>query len=383
MSCAQSLRGAVIDAMTPSPRCSFTGESRSVSTARLSPPGRGACRSACSAPSCQRNGDRGARRRPSVGWSYSWKNPVATRCGSCNSSPTEFTRAQGMSAARNDSSHRRSARRRHLGNDRVQRIHALAAQDRVLHLWGMRELGASNDLEERRPVRAVVRQDRHEAVLRAVRLAIGCGQPVVARRPERGYERFAAQLFRHQERDRAFEHGRLDAAALTRASAVREARCHRDCKVQATDLVAEDRREVPRFALGIRVQGGDARSGLDDVVVRGLVGVRAALVVARCEGVDEVGLDACELFVGRDPALGGFRPHVVHDGVGAATSRASTVRDSGRFRSIASERLLRLKPMKLAPIERERPGRTVRKRSPCSGSILMTSAPRSPSVCVA
>ncbi len=65
------------------------------------------------------------------------------------------------------------------------------------------------------------------------------------------------------------------------------------------------------------------------------------------------------------------------------TSRASTSRDSGRLRSIASERLLRLKSMKPAPMARERPGRTVRNRSPCSGSILMTSAPRSPSVWVA
>ena len=167
-------------------------------------------------------------------------------------------------------------------------------------------------------MRRVVRQDRDVAVARAIGLAVGRRQPVVAGGAQRRFERRAAELLGHQERDRALEHRRLDAAALAGLRTPRQRRRHRDGEVQATDLVAEDRRQVARLAAFVGVECRDARSRLDDVVVRRLAGVRSALVVPGREGVDQAGPQGRETVVVEAEACGRLGTHVMHDDVGTA-----------------------------------------------------------------
>ncbi|CFN64925.1 Uncharacterised protein [Bordetella pertussis] len=62
---------------------------------------------------------------------------------------------------------------------------------------------------------------------------------------------------------------------------------------------------------------------------------------------------------------------------------SSASRPAGFFRSRAMLRLLRLACRKMPPMSAWRPGPIPRTLSPAGGSTLMTSAPRSPSICVA
>src|SRR5262249_44435530 len=64
-------------------------------------------------------------------------------------------------------------------------------------------------------------------------------------------------------------------------------------------------------------------------------------------------------------------------------SRHSAAMAAGFLRSSTSERLLRLSPMNSAAMLGERAGPGWRGASPSGASILMTSAPMSPSICVA
>src|SRR4029077_918613 len=66
-----------------------------------------------------------------------------------------------------------------------------------------------------------------------------------------------------------------------------------------------------------------------------------------------------------------------------AISRHSASAAAGFLRSSTSERLLRLSPMNSAAMLGERAGPVWRGASPSGASILMTSAPMSPSICVA
>src|SRR5580704_430870 len=66
-----------------------------------------------------------------------------------------------------------------------------------------------------------------------------------------------------------------------------------------------------------------------------------------------------------------------------AISRHNASAAAGFLRSSTSERLLRLSPMNSAAMLGERAGPVWRGASPSGASILMTSAPMSPSICVA
>ena len=143
-------------------------------------------------------------------------------------------------------------------------------------------------------------------------------QPVVARGTERRFERRAAELLRHQERDGALEHRRLDAAALAGLRAVGEGGGNRDREVQATDLVAEYRLEVARFAVFVRIECRNPCRSLDDVIVGRLVRIGSALVKAGGKRIDEPGIDRGEARVIDAELRRRAWTHVVHDGVGVA-----------------------------------------------------------------
>ena len=110
---------------------------------------------------------------------------------------------------------------------------------------------------------------------------------------------------------------------------------------------------------------------------------RAGLAEAADRAIDDVGTRPAHRLIVEAEALHRPGPEILDEDVAGPRQREASSRPSAVCRSSATERLLRLKPMKVGPALPAKGGPQKRVSSPTSGiSSLMTSAPRSPSTMV-
>ena len=102
---------------------------------------------------------------------------------------------------------------------------------------------------------------------------------------------------------RDIEHRHVDVLALARAQGLVERRCNRERAHRAGRVIDHRRADLDRPAC-LRARGsGDSRSRLDRVIVGGLRAARPVLPERRHRRVNELGLQARELFIAQTQRL--------------------------------------------------------------------------------
>ena len=120
----------------------------------------------------------------------------------------------------------------------------------------------------------------------------------------------------HHERDQGFVHRHFDRLALARALAREQRGQQRGDHAVGAGLVGDDGRQEARLARHDALQRGQARSRLDDVVVRRLRPHRPGRAIAVGREIDQTRIDLLEGLVLHAQPLGRLGAIVVHQHVG-------------------------------------------------------------------
>src|SRR5919198_1946168 len=181
---------------------------------------------------------------------------MAARCGSATMSASEFMRCTGISAAS--------------------------------RAWIRAHFRPPDHLEVGGTLLVVVDERADIAVLRLVRPAVGREHPGVAWLALLWLVGVAAEMLAEHDLQQVLEHRYVDALSLARLLPVVERRRYDACDLLADGAVGDDDGRIARRLGALHLeQRRDAGRALDEIVVRCLGGIRAALAVAEAADVDD------------------------------------------------------------------------------------------------
>ncbi|MCY1225839.1 hypothetical protein D3C81_959840 [compost metagenome] len=177
----------------------------------------------------------------------------------------------------------------------------------------------ADHLEELAPLLVVVDQHADVAVPGAVRAAVVVEDARIAARADGRVEGQAAHVVAQHELRHGLEHRHVDGLACAGALAVEQSCRHGIGRGERDDAIGDGARRIARH-VGTCAPGerGNGHGALDQVVIGGLGGVRAALAIAVDTDVQDARVDLGDLFVAEVQACHGLRAHVVdqHIGIG-------------------------------------------------------------------
>ena len=241
-----------------------------------------------------------------MGCSTSCRRPTAARCGSSPAWDRSSTSMAGIDSSSQRASHSpvvswgasSSTRRVQLGD--VVDAGVVVGEAGVVG-----QVGPAGDREEPPPVAVVVGKDAGPAVGGAERPAERRQQAVVAEVADGRLEGVAPLVVEQVEGDHRLQHRHLDDLALAGAQPVHQGGQHRLGDRHPAHLVGDDRGQVAGLAGHLAHQPGQARAGLDGVVVGGPTGVGPLGAEAVGHAVDQPGVLRPARCRGRGPGARG------------------------------------------------------------------------------
>ena len=246
------------------------------------------------------------------------------------------------------------------------------------------EVVAATGREDGAVVATAVREHADPAVERRARPALRRQDALVAGAGDGGNGDGTRPVLDEHERPHHIDHRHLDALPFARALSVEQRRGHRSGDGEAADLVGHQCREQHRLEAEPREEGADSTRRLDDVVIRRVVGASSSPTeIRRPEQNTMSGRAATTSSYARRSRARAPGRKLVTMTSAVAAMRKNAARPASCLRSSTTLRLFRIRFIATPDSSACEPDPMKRFVSPTAVSMVMTSAPRSPSVWVA